>query len=102
MAQLKGTEKFVAESLQSYFSKTSNSVNFEEGDDPPDIYLKIDDKKIAVEITDIDQNVLKNRKTIDFGYLKFIDNLEKEFNHIVIAIKRFFCFFTITIKKLVR
>ena len=61
MAQLKGTEKFVAESLQSYFSKTSNSVNFEEGDDPPDIYLKIDDKKIAVEITDIDQNVLKNR-----------------------------------------
>lgn len=37
MAQLKGTEKFVAESLQSYFSKTSKSVNFEEGDNTPDI-----------------------------------------------------------------
>ena len=93
MAQLKGTEKFVAESLQSYFSKTSNSVNFEEGDDPPDIYLKIDDKKIAVEITDIDQNVLKNRKTIDYGYLNFIDNIDKEFGDLIGADKKILLFF---------
>ncbi|MGJ0336121.1 hypothetical protein [Aliarcobacter cryaerophilus] len=99
----KGNEKFVAESLQSYFEQHFEKVSFEEQEsDPPDIYLHIGNKHYAVEITDIDQNVLKNRKTIDFGYLKFIDNLEKEFNHIVIAIKRFFCFFTITIKKLVR
>ncbi len=69
---LKGTEKFVAESLQLHFSKLFHTVYFEEGDDPPDIYLTIDDKKISVEITDIDQNVLKNRKTIDYGYLNFI------------------------------
>ena len=79
MAELKGTEKFVAESLQSYFSKKASVASFAEGDDPPDIYLNIDGKKISVEITDIDQNVLKNRKTIDYGYLKFIVNLNKEF-----------------------
>ena len=72
---LKGTEKFVAESLQSHFKKSFDDVSINEGDDPPDIYLNIDNKKISVEITDIDQNVLKNRKTIDYGYLNFIDNI---------------------------
>lgn len=90
---LKGTEKFVAESLQSYFSKLFNTVDFEEGDDPPDIYLKIDDKKIGVEITDIDQNVLKNRKTIDYGYLNFINNIDKEFGHLIDADKKILLFF---------
>jgi len=90
---LKGTEKFVAESLQSYFLKSFNTVDFEEGDDPPDIYLKIDDKKIGVEITDIDQNVLKNRKTIDYGYLNFIDNIDEEFGHLIDADKKILLFF---------
>ncbi len=93
MSELKGTEKFVAESLQSYFTKSFNTVDFEKGDDPPDIYLKIDDKKIAVEITDVDQNVLKNRKTIDYGYLKFIDNIDKEFGHLIDADKKILLFF---------
>lgn len=93
MVKLKGTEKFVAESLQSYFSKSFNTVDFEKGDDPPDIYLKINDKKIGVEITDIDQNVLKNRKTIDYGYLSFIDNLDKEFGHLIDADKKILLFF---------
>ena len=83
MAELKGSEKFVAESLQSYFSKKTFDVSFEEGDDPPDIYLNIDGKKKSVEITDIDQNVLKNRRTIDYGYFKFIVNLNKELGSFV-------------------
>jgi hypothetical protein len=45
MAKLKGTEKFVAENLQSYFSKANCSACFQEGDDPPDIYMNIDGKK---------------------------------------------------------
>jgi len=61
MVKLKSTENFVAESIQAYFAKSFNSVNFEEGNDPLDIYLKIDDKKIAIEITDVDQNVLGKR-----------------------------------------
>ena len=93
MSELKGTEKFVAESLQSYFSKLFTHVNFEEGNDPPDIYLNLDGQKIAVEITDIDQNVLKNRKTIDYGYLKFIDNLDEEFGSFVDADKKILLFF---------
>lgn len=93
MAQLKGNELFVAESLQSYFSKTFCSVSFEEGDDPPDVYLTIDGKKASVEITDIDQNVLKNRKTIDYGYLKFIVNLDKELGKLVDDDKKLLLFF---------
>ena len=93
MAELKGTEKFVAESLQSYFSKKTSNVSFEEGGDPPDIYLNIDGKKISVEITDIDQNVLKNRKTIDYGYLKFIINLDKELGKLVDDDKKLQLFF---------
>lgn len=93
MSPLKGTEKFVAESLQSYFKKTFDDVTFEDGGDPPDIYLKIGDRKIAVEITDIDQNVLKSRKTIDYGYLKFIDNLDKEFAHLINDDKKILLFF---------
>lgn len=83
MAQLKGTEQFVAESLQTYFSKSCEKVDVEEGNDPPDIYLTIDGRKIAIEITDIDQNVLKNRRTIDNGYLEFIENLDEEFGSLI-------------------
>lgn len=90
---LKGTEKFVAESLQSYFKKLFDDVSINEGDDPPDIYLNIDNKKISVEITDIDQNVLKNRKTIDYGYLNFIDNIDKEFRHLIDNDKKLLIFF---------
>ena len=83
MAQLKGTEQFVAESLQSYFSKSFENVFVEEGNDPPDIYLTINDRRIPIEITDIDQNVLKGRRTIDGGYLKFIVNLDNEFGPLI-------------------
>lgn len=93
MAQLKGTEQFVAESLQSYFSKSSEKVDVEEGDDPPDIYLRLNDRRIAIEITDIDQNVLKDRRTIDNGYLKFIDNLDKEFGSLIDKDKKLILFF---------
>lgn len=93
MSRLKGTEKFVAESLQSYFEKISDNVSFEDGGDPPDIYLKIDNRKISVEITDLDQNVLKDRKTIDYGYLKYIDNLDKEFRHLINDNKKILLFF---------
>lgn len=67
MAQLKGTEQFVSESLQAYFSKSFDKVFVEEGNDPPDIYLTINARRIAIEITDIDQNVLKGRRTIDYN-----------------------------------
>jgi hypothetical protein len=93
MAQLKGTEQFVAESLQTYFSKSFEKVDIEEGNDPPDIYLTINGGRIAIEITDIDQNVLKDRRTIDNGYLKFIDNLDKEFGSLVDKDKKLILFF---------
>lgn len=99
MAQLKGTEQFVAESLQTYFSKLSENVFVEEGDDPPDIYLRINDRRIAIEITDIDQNVLKDRRTIDDGYLKFIDNLDNDFGPLVDIDQKLMLFFYHNYKK---
>ena len=78
---LKGTEEFVANSLLKYFNKKLKieSVSFTEGQDPPDIYLNIDKKKIPVEITDIDENTINRRTNIDYGFLKFIHNLDKQF-----------------------
>lgn len=93
MAALKGSEQFVADSLKSYFLKTDQAVEYEEGDDPPDIFLKIGDTKVSVEITDIDQNVLKSRKTIDRGYLRFLDNLDREFGHLLEDQKKLLIFF---------
>jgi len=91
--KLKGNEEFVAKSLQIYFNKISKQVKYTEGEDPPDIYLHIDGNKIAVEITDIDENVLQGRKTIDRGYLTFIDNLEKKFKSLVAKDKKLFIIF---------
>lgn len=90
----KGNEEFVANSIQAYFKEQFEDVCFEKPKpDPPDIYLNIDDKKIAVEITDIDQNVLKNRKTIDYGYLSFIKKIDKELGHLIHDDKKILLFF---------
>lgn len=74
---LKGREKFVADSLVTHYREEGKPVDYREGEDPPDIYLDIDGSIIAVEITEIDTNVINNRKTLDRGYLQFIDSLNK-------------------------
>lgn len=74
---LKGREKFVADSLVSYYSKEGKAVDYSEGEDPPDIYLEIDGNVTAVEITEIDTNVINNIRTLNSGYLQFIDSLNK-------------------------
>jgi len=72
---LKGKELFVAESLKKYYIKEYTMVSYREGEDPPDIYLSFDDNEVAIEITELDTNVLNNRKTLDMGYIQFIDSL---------------------------
>ncbi len=79
MSELKGSEKFVAESLKAYFVKKACLCSYQDGGDPPDIYLSIDNKIKSVEITNIDENRLNYRRTLDMGYLTFIRNLNKEF-----------------------
>ena len=44
MSELKGSEKFVAESLKAYFVKKACLCSYQDGGDPPDIYLSIDNK----------------------------------------------------------
>jgi hypothetical protein len=69
---LKPDEKFVSESLVKHFG--SDNVTYQEGEDPPDIYLTVNGEKIAVEITRLspvsfDENGgMQNRNTQDtFG-----------------------------------
>ncbi len=76
MHTLNEIEMYVANSLKNYFKDTTYQL----GEDPPDIYLHINGKKIAVEITQLDKNVINNERTINAGYLKFIKNLQKDFN----------------------
>lgn len=93
MADLKGSEQFVADTLKTHFLKTNKAVCYEEGVDPPDIFLIFGDERVAVEITDIDQNVLRNGKTIASGYLRFLDNLDQEFGGLVNDQKKLIIFF---------
>lgn len=93
MASLKGSEQFVAHTLKTHFLKTNQVVSYEEGGDPPDIFLIVGDERISVEITDIDQNVLKDGKTTVIGYLRFLDNLDRDFGNLVNDQKKLIIFF---------
>ncbi len=82
MATLKGSEKSVSEALKEYFVKQGYiKVSYDIGDDPPDIYLNLCSKKIAVEITDIDENRLNDKRTITMGYVEFIKRLNLTFKN---------------------
>lgn len=80
---LKGSEPFVTKSLQNYFTNVNKDVYFEEGEDPPDIYFYINGTKISIEITNLDENSLTDRKTIDSGYLSFFNRLNSEFDSLI-------------------
>lgn len=79
MATLKGSETFVAETLIKYYKNQGYVVKCEEGNDPPDIFLTLNREKISVEISDIEENLINNRKSLDRSYLTFIKNLYNEF-----------------------
>ena len=83
MSGLKGSESFVVESLQTHFQKLNKNVYCEEGEDPPDIYFYIDDKKVSIEITNLDENSLTGRRTIDSGYLDFFNKINVEFESLI-------------------
>jgi len=93
MADLKGSEKFVAESLKLYFEKKGCLCDYQDGGDPPDIYLSIDSKIKSVEITNIDENRLNDRRTLNMAYLTFLKNLDKEFHSKLSSKKSILIFF---------
>lgn len=82
MTKLKGSEELVSEALKEYFLNMGyTKVSYDIGDDPPDIYLNLCSEKIAVEITDIDENRLNVRRTITMGYVGFIKKLDLTFKN---------------------
>ena len=53
MENLKNTEKFAVEVIEQYFKKKNKKISITKGENPPDIYLMLDNQKIAVEITEL-------------------------------------------------
>lgn len=81
---IKKNERFVAETLKKYFVTKYGNVDYKEvKKDPPDIFLNVDGSCIPVEITDLDENSLNGRKTVDRGYLTFIKNLRENFGALI-------------------
>jgi hypothetical protein len=79
---LKPDEKFVSDSLVKYFG--SDTVTYQEGEDPPDIYLTINNEKVAVEITRLspvvfDENGgMQNRNTQDIFGVNLCNELDSK------------------------
>jgi len=84
---LKPTEEFVKDCLIKHFG--SNIAKAQEGENPPDIYLTINNEKIAVEITRLspisfDQNsTAQNRNTQDYFAAKLIEELDSKLRGII-------------------
>ncbi len=69
-------EQFDAEIIKNYFSKKYSNVEYCAGEDPPDIYLKYDSNKVAIELTELNLNLYKDRVSIDKSYEGFIKNID--------------------------
>ncbi len=69
-------ERFDAEIIKNYFSEKYNNVSYTEAQDPPDIYLKYDSNKVAIELTELNPNLYKDRVSIDKSYEGFIKNID--------------------------
>lgn len=84
---LKPDEVFVKDCLIKYFGPDVTTA--QEGEDPPDIYLTVKDKKVAVEITrlspvsfDQDGNV-QNRLSQDYFGINLCNELDSKLKDIV-------------------
>lgn len=73
---MKLNEKFVAKVIQNKFFKKYSNVSYTEGEDPPDIYLKYNSNKVAIELTELSPNLYKDSVSIDMAYEKLIKNID--------------------------
>jgi hypothetical protein len=73
---LKDKEKLAAEIIKNEFSIKYANVSYTEGEDPPDIHLEYDSKKVAIELTELSSNLYKGRISVDKAYEGFIKNIK--------------------------
>ncbi len=73
---LSDKEVFVSNIIKDEFSKKYSNVCYTEGEDPPDIYLEYDSKKVAIELTELSPNLQKDRISVDKAYEGFIKNID--------------------------
>ncbi len=51
-------------------------MSYTQGEDPPDIYLEYDSKKVAIELTELHRDLYKNGTSIGMSYENFIKNIK--------------------------
>lgn len=71
---LSDKEIFDAEIIKEHFSVKE----YIEGEDPPDIYLNYESKKVGIELTELSSNLYKNRISVDKAYEGLIKNIDIE------------------------
>ena len=71
---LSDKEIFDAEIIKEHFSVKE----YTEGENPPDIYLNYESKKVGIELTELSSNLYKNRISVDKAYEGFIKNIDIE------------------------
>lgn len=78
----KSVEEFCREILSNYLETKWKSIQWEEGDEPPDYYFYVNGEKFAVEITSAHQQIVvnkesKERTTIDHSLMLFLKRTEE-------------------------
>lgn len=76
--KLSKKECFQAKIIKDYFSKKYSTVEYCEGEDPPDIYLKYDPNKSGIELTELNWNLYKDRVSVNMAYKGFIKDINIE------------------------
>jgi len=72
---LSDKEQFDAKIIKNHFSQRYDTVQYCTGEDPPDIYLEYDSKKVAIELTELSPNLQNDRVSVDMAYEGFIKNI---------------------------
>jgi len=67
-------EEYQTEIIKNYFSKKYNNIKITKGEDPPDIYLIYNSKKVAIELTELSENMYRNRIGVSKSYHNFINS----------------------------
>lgn len=64
-------EIFDADIISNHYSG-----KYFEGEDPPDIYLEFNGGRVGIELTELNENLQDNRKSINMAYQGLLSNLD--------------------------
>jgi len=74
---LRFDEEYAKNAIEAYLRKESSDFTITEGENPPDYYIQIDSKKIALEITRAEPP--SDRKTVDTSLARLCSQINDQF-----------------------